>query len=239
MIDAARAAACLHQAWTNHRPIDHLPEGCRPETFADGYAVQEAMHPLMGPIVGWKMAVLPGGESAFAPIYAEWLHRSGATLSAATLPGRLAEIELGFEVIADIEGEAPDAERVRRSVRFVPTIEVLSSRFVDIFKVGMPAFVADGSANGAVIVGEPRASFDMAAASAAIAIDGAAREARPGPEHDPWPRLLWLATELAARGRPLRAGQILATGSIIVPVPATRSISADWGALGRVKVAFE
>lgn len=239
MIDAPRAARLLHDAWRHARPIAALPEGCRPADFDEAYLVQDATNALMGPIVGWKMAVLPGDQPAFAPIHAERLHRSGATLAAAALPGRLAEIELGFEVIADIDGDAPDAATLRAGLRFVPMIEVLSSRYVDLFSVGMPAFVADGSANGAIVVGTPGATFDMATATAAVTVDDEAWQAQPRAEHDPWPRLAWLATTLAARGKPLRAGQLLATGSIIDPRPAQRRILADWGPLGQVALHFD
>ena len=58
---------------------------------------------------------------------------------------------------------------------------------------------------------------------------------------DPRIALTWLANELSRHGATLRAGQYVTTGTCAVPLelrPTGESITADYGALGRITVTF-
>jgi len=52
--------------------------------------------------------------------------------------------------------------------------------------------------------------------------------------------LTWLANELSAQGVTLRAGQVVTTGTCIVPLDVAPgdALTGDFGALGRVSVRF-
>jgi 2-keto-4-pentenoate hydratase len=57
---------------------------------------------------------------------------------------------------------------------------------------------------------------------------------------DPCQAMVWLANELRARGLGLRAGDLVITGACTPPHPivAGDAMVADFGALGRVEIAF-
>ena len=57
---------------------------------------------------------------------------------------------------------------------------------------------------------------------------------------DPRIALAWLVNELSAHGVPLRAGQVVTTGTCVVPIaiaPGDR-VSGDFGVLGKVVAGF-
>ncbi len=53
---------------------------------------------------------------------------------------------------------------------------------------------------------------------------------------DPRTALAWLVNELSGLGIPLRAGQVVTTGTCLAPLPidANQKVTADFGVLGRV-----
>ena len=57
---------------------------------------------------------------------------------------------------------------------------------------------------------------------------------------DPCEAMVWLANELRARGLGLLAGDLVITGACTPPHPiaAGDAMTGDFGALGRVEVAF-
>jgi 2-keto-4-pentenoate hydratase len=58
---------------------------------------------------------------------------------------------------------------------------------------------------------------------------------------DPRVALAWLVNELSKLGLTLRAGQVVTTGTCLVPLPIAPGdrVTMDFGALGSVAVAFE
>src|SRR3546814_1914712 len=51
----AQAARLLLDSRNHRRPIEALPEYCRPATTAQAYAIQDAVADLLGPVGGWKV----------------------------------------------------------------------------------------------------------------------------------------------------------------------------------------
>ena len=55
--DTRAAAAMLLQHWRQSTRLGELPAHCRPETRAEGYAIQSEVAKLSGQnVVGWKIA---------------------------------------------------------------------------------------------------------------------------------------------------------------------------------------
>jgi len=238
MVDAVAAAKCLYEAWKHDRPIPRLPDGCRPGDFAESYEIQSAMNALMGSVVAWKVGSPgPDQEPMYAPIYAERYFDGRTRLSSRALPRRLAEVEAGYRILDDIGPAQTGRDSLVALTEFVPTIEILSSRFIDMTKLPLPELLADGTGNGALVVGTggPAAkSYDYRTAVVEITIDG---NVLPAPKHNSDPLLLvaWLADHLCKRGGGLRKGQVVTTGSMIKPAPLAKKVAADWGSLGRVE----
>jgi 2-keto-4-pentenoate hydratase len=57
---------------------------------------------------------------------------------------------------------------------------------------------------------------------------------------DPRVALTWLANELRALGIPLRAGEVVTTGTCITPVPVEPGdeVVGSWGSLGELRLRF-
>src|SRR5216684_8363062 len=81
------------------KPIAALPEGVRPQSEADSYAIQEAVLRRLGERVGgWKVGFSPQGGVFCAPIYASKVHASPANLPASGFHLIGIECEIGFRV---------------------------------------------------------------------------------------------------------------------------------------------
>src|SRR5437762_14282988 len=77
--EAARALVTARKG----QPIGALPEGVRPQSEADSYAIQEAVLRRLGErIGGYKVGFSPEGGIFCAPIYASRVHASPASLPA-------------------------------------------------------------------------------------------------------------------------------------------------------------
>src|SRR5216684_7149879 len=79
--------------------IAALPEGGRPQSEADSYAIQEAVRRLLGErIGGWKVGFSPEGGIFCAPIYASKVAASPSSLPAKGFHVIGIECEIGFRV---------------------------------------------------------------------------------------------------------------------------------------------
>src|SRR6266849_9718175 len=91
-------------AWTlaaarSGKPVAALPEGMRPQSEADSYAIQEAvLHRLGERVGGYKVGFSPEGGIFCAPIYASKVHASSASLPASGFHLIGIECEIGFRL---------------------------------------------------------------------------------------------------------------------------------------------
>ena len=111
---------------------------------------------------------------------------------------------------------------------------------------GGPSLIADDGSHGRWIKGAPVADWqglDLIEQRGPLTVDGALlREGRGGNvEGGPLAATAWLANALATRGRGLRAGDFVSTGTTTQPVPATagQSLAAAFGPIGRIEVSFD
>ena len=261
MDDAARndaAARAIWEAWRGHTLIDGVPEACRPRTVAEGYAAQQALARLAGARpVGWKIAATGtagqkhiGVDGPLAGrLWESKLHRSGATLAAGHLHMAVAEAEFAFRLGDDLPGGDGDytVEAVMAAVAALhPAIEIPDSRFRDFTVVGAAQLVADNGCTEYCVLG-PEAppgwrAQDLAAHPVVLSIDGAeaARGAGANALGDPRLALTWLANDRVRHGEPLAAGDVVITGTCIVPAPIEpgQRLRADYGALGAVEAVL-
>ena len=115
--------------------------------------------------------------------------------------------------------------------------------------MGAPQLIADNACAhdfvlGPEVAGDWRAS-DLAKHRVTARVEGSSGESvceglGANVLGDPRIALTWLANELSAIGETLRAGQVVTTGTCIVPAaiaPGDR-VDADFGAFGRVSLRF-
>jgi len=256
----AMAATLIWDALHSGGALDALPEGCRPRTRAEGYAIQACVPGLAGQaLVGWKLAAtsLAGQHhiDVSGPlagrILAGTVHRTGATVSLLGNHMRVAEAEFGFVIARDLPPRAAaysEADVLAAVGGVVPVIEVPNSRFPDFVQAGEAQLLADLACAGQFAVGDDAGapwrdiSFTEHSVRAQVLQEGGAMLERTGTGAavlgDPRTALAWLVNELSALGITLEAGQLVSTGTCIehLPIQVGDHIRADFGILGQVSM---
>lgn len=225
---AARWMADQHDRRQIYR---NLPPELAPSSFDEAYAVQEAFARLWtdryGAPEGVKIATttkvmqeLMGiDRPTSGMIFARRIHTSPAALRMSDYMSLMAECELAVRLDRDLPaGGAPySREAVRTTVAEVmPAFELIEDRNAHYKSCQALSLIADNAWNCGIVVGPPRQvppTLELNGIMGRMQIDGAPASA--GPTDDPMGALAWLADLAAGRGRPLRAGQIVITGSII------------------------
>ena len=255
---ANQAAALIWDNWRNRSRIAALPESCRPRTVAEGYAAQAELSALSGwQAVGWKIAATSAAGQKHIGVAGPLagrlldgkLHESGAELARAQLHMAVVEAEFVFRLAEDLPPRGQDyspADVVAATAALHLGIEVPDSRFEDFTIVGAPQLIADNACTEYFVLGEAVAEswrdLDLAAHRASLTINGetAAEGIGANVLGDPRRALAWLANDRIIQGAPLRAGEIITTGTCIVPaaIKPGDDVVADFGVMGRVSVRF-
>lgn len=232
---AELAARHLHQAHRNRQRYEALPDHISPATIDEAYDMQEAFQALLAPergaIVGYKIALttpvmqrMVGFDApAAGAVFESGVHHSPAAVSASDF-GRLgAECEVAVRLQADLpaSGAPYDREGVAAAVgALMPAFELVDDRGADYGNLFFLGVAADNAWNAGVVLGEERAdwqSLDLENSHGAMTING--EPAGEGYGRDvlghPLDALAWLANVLAGRGKELKAGMLVMTGSIV------------------------
>ena len=252
-----RAAAILWSAWQERRVIDALPADCRPRDLAEGYRVQAALAALAAsPLLGWKIAATSAAgqrhigvdEPLAGRLFERFARGDGATPSIGGNRMRVAEAEFAFRIGHDLPPRAlPYAldEVMAAADRLHVAIEVPDSRYVDFVSAGAPQIVADDACASQFVLGPDSAGWraiDLRSHKVTVSKNDARVAEGSGAAvlDDPRLALTWLANDRARRGDGLKAGQVVTTGTCIVPLPIAPGdvVVADFGELGRVGVRF-
>ena len=260
-MDAAQARAAsdlLVRSWADGAVIAALPEAMRPATRAEGYAIQAHLEALSAqPLFGWKIAATStagqrhiGVDGPLAGrLLAEMVLPDGATLPFGANRMRVAEAEFAFRMARDLPPRATaySVEEVLAAVAALHTaIEVPDSRFADFATAGAAQLLADNACAHRFVLGPAAPDVWRGMDLAAHRVTGrvAGRYEREGVGAnvlgDPRIALAWLANELSRHGMTLAAGQVVTTGTCLVPleiVPGDEVV-AEYGALGRVGLRF-
>jgi len=253
------AAATLWRNWTESTRIDELPELCRPIDRAAGYAIQSELARLSGQaVVGWKIAATSQAGQAHIGVdgplagclLAERVLEDGSSISLSGNLMRVAEAEFAFRFGKPLpKRDRPYiVEEVLAAVDSLhPAIEIPDSRFYDCARVGAPQLIADNACACWLIVGPAtRADWrlqDLARHTVVAYRNGTPAATGSGANvlGDPRVALTWLANELRTYSEGLRAGDLVTTGTCIVPLPIAPGdqILADFGVLGACRSSLE
>jgi 2-keto-4-pentenoate hydratase len=234
--------------------MSELPPDVRPRTRADGYAIQATLEARsMAPLFGWKIAATSRAGQAHINVdgpLAGRLLRERIVEPDAEVPFgansmRVAEAEFAFRMGADLPPRpaAYSVDDVLAAVATLhPGIEIPDSRFEDFTKVGAAQLIADNACAHYYVLGPAtRADWrSMDLVEHPVTGTVAGRPAVHGKGGnvlgDPRVALTWLANELSGLGVTLRAGEVVTTGTCLVPPaiePGDR-FTADLGVLGSV-----
>ena len=248
------AARILWDAWSEGRRIRTLPARCRPASLDEGYAIQRAVVACSGSgTVGWKLAATSRAGQAHigvdAPLAGRLLeskvHGDGDLVPGGGLHMGVAEAEFAFRLGHDLPATGVPWSRddvMGRVAALHVAIEIPDSRFADFAIVGAPHLAADLACAEYFVLGpaapEAWRTVDLASHPVAFRVNGTETSVGTGANvlGDPRIALTWLANDRAARGEPLLAGEVVTTGTCVVPaaVGPGDELRADFGALGSV-----
>ena len=252
------AAIFLECRATGMAMREALPDGCLPQSLAEGYAVQRAMAEISGdPVVGWKIAATSAaGQNHIrvrSPIagrlFESRVHRSPAEMAFGTNRMAVAEAEFAFTMSRDLpaRGDPYRVDEVTAAVATLhPAIELPDSRFEEFTRIGSRQVAADNAFAHEFVIGPATdtdwRTIDLAAHPVTLSIAGREVTAGTGADvlGDPREALTWLANNHAQQGAALRAGEIVTTGVCGRPgaIAAGNRVVADFGAIGTAVVTL-
>jgi 2-keto-4-pentenoate hydratase len=253
-----QAARTLWTAWRENRRIRELAQDCRPVNRQDGYRVQSEFARQSGQkVFGWKIAATSSAGQKHigvdGPLAGRLLSTrvfaSGDTVPFTNNMMKVAEAEFAFRMARDLppRNTLYSMQEVLDAVDTLhPAIEIPDSRYDDFVRVGAAQLIADNACASYFVLGAAVSAnwraLDLAASRVTAIVNG--RTLRDGSGAnvlgDPRIALTWIANELSAIDECLRTGQVVTTGTCIVPVDvgAGDHVFADFGPLGSVEATL-
>jgi 2-keto-4-pentenoate hydratase len=211
----------------------NLPDALRPGSIAEAYAAQEVYYrlaePFYGAVGGAKIATttkvmqqLMGiTHPCGGAIFARTIHASPATLRTADFVNLRIESEIALQLGADLpaSGAPWTREAVAPAVAAaMPAFELIEDRNANYTQTEAASLIVENCWNGGVVIGAPKAVPVAALVGIAGRLTVGGKTAGEGSAEDPGATLAWLANHLAERGRGLKAGMVVITGSLIPTV---------------------
>ena len=254
--DHITLAARLRQAYTEG-PVMPLRDGLAATDLDGAYAVQSANTVFWQGqgrrIVGRKIgltaktvqAQLGVDQPDFGVLFADMQVTDGHTLFVSRLLQGKVEAEVAIVLGRDLDNPASGfADLLAASAYALPALEIVDSRIAD-WKITLADTVADNASAAFFVLGRtPQAlpGLDLRTCGMAMEMNGETVSIGAGAAclGHPLEAAAWLARTLAARGDPLRAGDIVLTGAL-GPMVALRPgsfVSATIGGLGSVGFYF-
>lgn len=255
------AAQFLARARLGGPPTTALPPGLGPDTVAEGYVVQAALHRVLeaaglGRATGHKIGCTTPVMQAYlgiehpcaGEVFAPTVFASGADLLLARFHHVGVECEIVARLAADLPGRngGHDRSSVAEAVgSLAAAIELVDDRYENYPSMPAPVLIADDFFNAGVVLREPVDDWravDLATVEGVMTIDGT--EVGRGRGADilghPLDALAWLADHRAAIGLPLKAGEFVMLGSVVktVWIDGPAVVSARFEGLGEATVAF-
>jgi 2-keto-4-pentenoate hydratase len=232
--DLAQRLVAAHDGGALVGPI--APE-LVPANIEEVYALQDRVIAHAGEVGGWKIMAGSEGEPLCAPVPANRYFEDGASLDAERHRHFLAEVEFAVKLGADLLPGQP-AEAAIASVH--PVLEMIANPFVDRDATPRNIQLGDLQSNGAIVVGPAldRSIVEgLDTLAVGLLLDG--NEVKTTDKGASWAAVVaaleWLAPHAQGRGMPLKAGQVIITGSrVLAPLDAATTIIGTLGQAGRV-----
>jgi 2-keto-4-pentenoate hydratase len=253
-----QVAQHIWRAWQDQTRMEGLPQAVRPQTVADGYAAQAALVDLAeSSVAGWKIAATSlGGQQHInvdgplaGRLFTRFVLQDGASVPIGHNNMQVCEAEFAFVMQHDLPATANGAPYTQAQVvaamgALHTAIEVPDSRYMDFVKVGMPQLIADNACAAWFVLGprcpESWRTMDLSAHKVSATVNGQPAGEGTGANvlGDPRIALTWIANALPKYGAMLRAGDIVTTGTCIVPAKVKPGdlMQAHYGALGLATV---
>lgn len=254
MFAPAEAVRFLEQAHRSRARYQNIPADIAPQSVAEAYDVQEALcarwAERLGPIAGLKIATttkvmqqLMGiDHPCGGMIFSSRVHHSPATISKADYVNVRIECELAVK-LGQTLSPAPSPytrDSVRAAVaEIMAAFELIEDRKADYKTCKALSLIADNAWNGGIVIAAPAplpASLDLDGIAGRLSRNG--RLEASGKTDDPLGALAWLANLAIERGRPIEAGMIVITGSVVTTVDIAAGERLDFALDGVGEVSL-
>lgn len=250
------AADLLYGNWQEQTRIAALPEAIRPNSRAEGYAIQALLEQRSAaPLFGWKIAATSAAGQAHIAvdgplagrILTERLIEPGGTCPFGNNLMQVAELEIAFrmgETLEPRETQFSLSEVMGAVASLHLAIEIPDSRYNVFEQAGAPQLIADNACADHIVIGPAVSAEWRDTDLAAHELTGFVGNGPPHPGKganvlgDPRIALTWLANELSGLGIALQAGATVSTGTCVAPMQIGRGdqVIGDFGVLGRIEV---
>lgn len=228
-------ANALYQAYAKNEPLTESDWTGVVTDDDTAYAVQDQVMQLKGqPVAGYKVSLTSKQTQdmfdADSPLYgqqvAERFLTAPADVNLADLNEPLVEVELAFRAKEDLHSN-DSLDDLLHKVTVAGALEVPDARFKDWFpSLGKYNVMSDCAVGGLVVLGTEKDAdlvfSDVAAAAtvnATLVKDG--KELASGTSAEvlgnPLESLKWLVTKLEAQGKGFKAGQVVSSGTFVLP----------------------
>ena len=228
-----RLEAMAQHMWNARRARQNfvnLSDDLKPSSIAEAYQAQEVYHrlaePMFGPVAGVKVATttkvmqdLMGiTHPCGGAIFARTIHASPARISKGDFINLRIESEIALKLGQDMPatGAPWTGESVAPFVAgAMAAYELIEDRNAVYTETNAVSMIVENCWNGGVVIGAPRpvTRKDVAGITGRQTLSG--KPLGEGKSEDPFATLAWLANLLAERGRDLKAGMVVITGSLI------------------------
>jgi 2-keto-4-pentenoate hydratase len=257
-----RAARYFYEIHRGRKPLPPTPDDIANASIDEAYAMQEALHaifiPERGQIAGYKIALttpvmqqLMGvDQSICGAIFSNLVYQSPATLRHGDYARIAVECEIAMRLGADlpVRDKPYTKDDVADAVEAcLPSIELIEDHGCDAYKqVGARGLIANNAWNVGCVLGRAVMNwrmFDLANVLGSMVING--REIGRGRGDDvmnghPLHALAWVANTVSRRGRPLKRGMIVQTGSLVATQWPRRGdeVTVNFTELGEATARF-
>lgn len=182
----------------------------------------------------------------YGVLFADMEIPDGGPLSAAKVIQPKAEAEIALILGRDFNDANATPDAVAAATDYaVAAIEIVDSRIAD-WKITFADTVADNGSSAFFVLGKEKkrlAGLDLYTCGMALEINGKLTSLGAGAAclGHPLNAAAWLARTLAARGEPLRKGDILLTGALgpMSALAPGMNVRARIGGLGEVSFSYE
>lgn len=254
MTHQEQAAQAIREARAGRRTIARISETHGIAGLDAAYQVAETntRERLLEPgrrIVGLKVGLtskavqqqLGVDQPDFGVLFDDMEYLDGDVVPMARLIQPKVEAEVALVVGRDLPDEAPTwAEFLNALAYALPALEIVDSVIQD-WKITLVDTVADNASSALYVLGhQPIAlgALDLGSLGMQMAVNGVVASVGTGAAclGHPLRAAYWLARTMAARGQPLKAGQVILSGALgpMAPLQAGDQIQASIGALGSV-----
>jgi len=245
----SEVARYLIAARRDHRQWD-ASDAAPLNDAGEAYAVQDLVTGgLDADLGGWKTSAPdPHSDPIAAPIYSALLHRTGTQVPASELFVIGIEGEIAFRMKRDLPplGRPYSREDLLAATgEMLPAIEIVDTRMTNGLEESRHLILADNQSNGGLVIGLRIVNWrnlNLSRQAASVTVNGQVKYSGIGANRagDLFRLMAWAADHCATRKRPIRAGDIITTGTYtgMILVEPGAEVVVEFPEIGRVEVSF-